>query len=455
MTDNIDINTDINVDSQYTTDSKALAQLLNAISNMGSSNNTFLTSNIVQLSDVEYNNMFRKSNLIRKIISMLPFEGATAGYTVKKSTGEVISENNIVISNAFCDAAIHARLYGKSYLVLQTSQDDIKPLKPNDIIMSSIVYRSLKLSGDFYINKEGDKISHVTKTFLFFGNRSFATSDIDDKNYADSILMGLSITLNDFLLSTKYSTKILQNLSNLTIGMKNLGMKLRSTTGKQEISERLSSFDMNREVGTSIAYDLDNEAVNYITQTLSGIPDILSEMKNLFVSCTEYTIDKLFPAQQTSGISSGIQNQLIVRFEWATQVKQWAETNYLENYYKLYRVLSNIDIVISIPLPLELTDIEKMELEVNASVRTKALIELQIITAKEARKAYERESFSVDIVLDDEAPKVDIGKSISNDSKETLQLDIESVNDDLWLALSKITLDDIDIIAREVIEVKK
>lgn len=455
MTDNTDINIDIAVDNQYTTDSKALAQLLNAMANLGG-NSHFLTGSIVTLSDVEYNNMFRKSNLIRKIISMLPYEASNAGYTVKKSSGEVLSEKNILIANAFCEAAIHARLYGKSYLVLQTSQDDDKPLKPNDIVISNIIYRSLELSGDFYIDKQGDKISHVTKTFLFFGNRSFIGCDVDNKNYADSILMGLISTLNDFLSSTKYSTKILQNLSNLTIGMKNLGMKLRSTTGKQEINDRLTSFDMNRAIDTSIAYDLDNENVDYITQTLSGIPDILSEMKNLFIASTEYTSDKLFPSQQSSGISSGLQNQLIVRFEWATQVKEWAESNYLENLYKLYKTISNIDITISIPLPLELTDMEKMELEVDASNRNKNLIELQIITAKEARKAYERESFSIDIVLDNEAPKVDIGKSISNDSKVSLlNTDIEKVNDDLWLALSRITMKDIDRIALEVIEVDK
>lgn len=440
-------------DSNYQTDSKALAQVLAAIAtpNNGSSS---LYSNVNLLTDREYNNIFRKSNLIRKIVSLLPYEAANAGYTVKKTNGDVLSDKNIVISNAFCNAAIKARLYGKTYLVMQTLQDNTKPLKPNDVLISYKIYKDLKLSGDFYVDKQDAKISHKTRTFRFFGNLTFSDCDIDDADYADSILVGLKSALDDFLSSSRYSTKILQNLSNLTIGMRGLGGKLRNAQGKNEIGERLSSFDMNREIDKSIAYDLENEKIDYISQTLTGIPAVIDDLRNIFIANTEYDIGKIFPSQQPAGISSGMQNQLIIRFQWAAQVKQWAETNYLENFYRLYRTIVDDDIVITIPMSLAITDMEQIELEDKAADRNKKLIDSQIITATEARKGYRRSNFDIEIVLDDELPDVDVAKSISNDSKETLlQTDIENVNESLWLALSTITLDDIDKIAKEVLEI--
>jgi hypothetical protein len=418
----------------------------------------YFTNSVMSISRKELNTIFRRSYLLRKVVSMLPNSAKSAGYIVKDATNKVIEKSNLHIIQALEDGALMGRLYGKVFMILESEDNDLTvPLTQLETISGHRIKFDLERRGDYFFDKNDERVAHKSKVYIFTGSRSYKEdSTIDDDDYAESILIGLLISIKDYLISTQIGRKILKNLSNLTLGMKGLGMKLNSNNGKVQVKERLISFDLNRNVDEAIGYDLENEKIEYISQSLAQVPEFLEELKLLFVSNTEYPYDKLFSSGTKSGLSSGYQNQLITRFQWAEQVKVWSELNYLPHLNRLYKTLSpNSDSInIEIPLPLTMTDLEKAEIEEKTANKLIGLVGANIININEARNSYRSDNLTLDVILSDEDtlhPRL-----VTEPKDKTPDAEIENVDamisNQFWDVLANITLYDLDVIAEEVLE---
>lgn len=453
----------VNTDD-YNIDSTALMGIFGMLSGLNNLNwnKTGVLDTDVSLTTYELNYLFRRNKLIKKIIIKYPNEAKTVGYQIKDSKGRIIAENDELILEAFHDASIYARIYGKSYLVFDTEKKDFeKPLKIGEKLTGFKVKHILNKFNDYYLT--GSERIHESYVLIFIGEKNYNFEvDINNEDYSDSIIQSLYESFFNYINSSKYVKYIMENISYLRIGIKSLGTKLRNEAGKKEIFERLQSVNANRDASRLLTYDIENETIDFISQSLAGIPEVVKEFKDLLVCESDYPYDILFEDSQNNGLSSGAQNQLIIRVLWAKKVKNWVENNWLKNYKTLFSRLykefqNNSTYTIEIPFNVETTQEEQANLENNIADRNKKLIETGIITVKEARTTYRDNKFNLNLELDEKAfekeqqSKLEGGQPEEKQTEETTQdgkklsdLNFDELSDEEYDELASVTFDDIE-----------
>jgi len=410
-----------------------------------------------RLNDIELENLFRTSNLIKKIIRKYPEESKSVGYQIVNGDGKVIEENNEIILEAVKEASIFSRLYGKCYLKLLFNDNEIRPLKRGSDVIGFEIHFNIVKEGDFYIID--DEPVHHERVITFIGIRSYAKmAKPDDDDYADSAIQGMYNSFQDFMDNNASAKHLLQNLSYLSIGIDNLGSMTMSNEGQEKVFGRLTALNLNRNITRTVAYDKRTEELNFISQTISGVKEIIDEMKQIFVAESEYPAEEIFEESPTQKLGSGIQNQLVSRYLWARRVRNWVINNWLEYYKTIFERIRNMEgLKIEIPFIVDLTDDEKAEIQNKGATRTKTLIEAGVITPEEARTGYKDDKFTLNIELD-EAAFAEMKKQKLEESQAALQKpspalteDADIIPDDkFWDSLATVTFNDLDDIAYEI-----
>jgi hypothetical protein len=420
----------------------------------GAGDTSLNTDRFQRLSDYEIEREFRSSTLIQKIIKKYPMEAMSIGYELVDRDGNVINSHDRLLLESFKEASIFSRLYGRCFLVFEfdDTADMKKPVKKESKLLGySIKFDSIS-EGDFY-NIEGEKIYHE-RVIEFVGVRTYSkfskTADID---YTDSVLQGLFQSLRDYVENNQNAKLILGNLSYLTVGIDNLGNMSKSSEGQQMIFDRLSTLNINRSINRTIAFDKKSEEIGFITQTLSGVKDIIQEIKEIFTSETDYPVEELFEQSPGQKLGSGVQNQLISRYLWARRCKSWVINNWL-GYYQIYfnRITDMTDININIPFIVDLTEEERANIENVAADRTKKLIEAGVIDASEARTAYSGDKFTLNIELDD-ANFIESRRLTETQTSPVFDEQLDSIpGNAYWDNLANITTADLEEIAEEILK---
>lgn len=415
----------------YNTDSVNIFKLLDNFKF-----NDEITSSFRRLNPNELNNIFRNSSLIRKIVTKFPKKAYSIGYTVVNIGGSIIEKNNQILLKAFMESSIRARIYGKCFCELKFLSQTEKPVNPSDTLTGYRIHNTANIVGDFFeLNVNYSYKAHSSRVLPFYGNLNYQYN-IDDSDYylnddySDSIIQGLYNSFTDYIESNAAGKYILKNLSYLLIGIENLANMSKSDIGKQMVISRLTDLNENRNIGRTIAFDKKYEELQFISQTVSGFSEIVNELKTFFAAETEYPIEELFDKSSNQNIGSGIQNQLIARNLWSTKCNEWTLENWLDNYIKFYSNFYDMDkYSIQIPLEIEMSEQEKIEIQKTAAERDKILLELGVITAEEIRQSYKGETFTIN-----------------------LNIDSEPIPDDnYWENLANITIQDLDNLAEETI----
>lgn len=418
----------------------------------------------------ELYNLFSSSRIIQRVIEIYPRSATRIGYECLddgKHTDHGIDHN--LLLEAFKHASVYARIYGICYLIVYEN-DPKTPLKPNEKPNKFLYRTELRLVGDYYVNAKDQRIAHKTRTLFFYGVKKYQKPDYqyDDFNreydYYDwfnseysSLITVLIDGFRTYGSGVKYTMKILRNLSNITIGIKDLAMRSRNERSKRDLLSRLWSFDRARRVDKAIAYDLENESINVVSQTLSDVRESIESFKEYFCAVCDVPKSKIFDEKRGATLASGYQNSIVERFEWAIQVKEWSEDHYLPQLKTLYRNLG-IDCTVKIPIVIELSKLEQAELEKLCSERDKNLIESNILIPEEIRTGYRDNAFSIRIKLDDalyQKSKEDKLKTQSIAPIETqtaFTKDSLALDDELWEQLSLVTFEDLDRISEEMID---
>lgn len=367
--------------------------------------------NDVNVSESELDTIYRNSNLISKVVDYYPTEAEHYGYRLINKDGTTVLDKNNYLAKAFKEASIAARLYGKSFLVFnpEKSQKLSTVIEENDY---KIYLKLQKINNDTWLTKKykvvtfdkdyNKQIEFIEKkfnddnVFVFIGKRTYdTTADIDDDLYSDSIIKGLMTQYKNYIISSEFGRKILQNLSNLTISVKGLSLQLKSRDMKNRIAERLALLDQNRSNSNAILHD-DNEKVDYIRQNLDNVADFITNLKGILLAYSDIPEEKLFGYNQ----GSGYYTHIIIRQLWSEDIQTWIMNNWIENLYKFYEQINvNFEKII-VPLNIVLTDLEKAEIEEKAANRSAKLVESGIISTSEARSAYRLTDFTLNIALE-------------------------------------------------------
>jgi hypothetical protein len=428
------------------------------------SNSYFSINGFQALTPIELNTIFRQSFLARKIVEKYPMEAKTFGYKLENQNGEIIENGDKLLTEAIYEATIWARLYGRSFLVLNYEKSlPNEPLIPKEKLISYTIELEIFKEGD-YFKKSDDIIYHNSKIQVFFGRKTYVPYITPfDEGYADSVLQSVVTTLKNYVSSNETARKILSNISYLLLGIKNLGNMTKTDRGSGEIQARLTSIKVNRNVNRVIAYDKENEILSYISQATTGINDLIGVIKEIFIAESDYPASELFEENSRQNLGSGIANQLIARFLWTKRCHSYTLREFLPQYETFYnRHYKEENYKVIIPFNLELSQIEQAELEKFASERTKNLIESGVISPEEARSGYQLEGFNLNIILDDNLYK-QMAKTSKTDDKVINEKPSESSNvdsvlmpdDGVWDSYASITDDDLYDVMVGAISVSK
>lgn len=395
--------------------------------------------------------------LIAKFVDKYPNEAKNNGYEVINNQGEIVEKNNSMILTILEDASIFSRIYGRCYLALQYDNDNDTPAPINGEVKGyEMSYLAERLGDFFTINNEryhNSKVYHVIckKTFNLYD------IDIDDEHYQIGVIQQLYENINTYVSSVRVGKYILQNLSYLLLGVKNLSAKTKSEDGLKEVLNRLLSINQNRNVSRSIAYDKENEQLSYISQTVSGYSDMIADIKSLLLAGSDYPYDQIFEDRSGgNNLGSGVNNQLIARMNWGERKKSWSENNWLPILNNIYRIKFGDSVRVEIPYKVSLTRLEQAELEKMASERNKNLIEAGIVSPQELRSGWAGSEFSLNIILNDEIYDSNVNNTTDNEilpdnsAIDNPQADA-ALTDQEWETLSTVTDKDINRTARGIL----
>ena len=393
---------------QSPTSNKRQYSVFKDLNSKATQTSEIVISPIQKLSPDECNSLYRNSPLSRKIVKLYPQEAFNLGYVIKDSNGEIIEQDNRIVLKSFLNASMYARIYGHCFVYYSFSDNStrLKPLEPNpELVPTSYkLFYNMQKIGDFW--EKNNVKYHKSKIMKFTGVDAFLPLDnydyiIDETLKSDSIFDSLIQSLYDEFSGKTYGKHILENLSYLLVGMKGLASKVATTKGKSVVDDRMQTISDERDMSRVFSYDLENEEIEFINQSLTGVRDMIQEFKEAVSAASEYPYDKLFekpPIQQMGG--SGMQNQLVARFLWAEKVHDWARFEWLDNYIDFFdRLYGKDNYELEIPFKFNMTDLEKAELEDKASQRTERLINAGVIVDSEARTGYKDAKFTLNLAL--------------------------------------------------------
>lgn len=461
--------TDINTPAseEFNLDSTGLMQIMLMLANKsgrlaGEDESVFGS----KLTDVQISEIYENNKLIQKIVNKYPQEFKTLGYEIKNQNGKLIEKDDDNLLNAFKDALIASRLYGRCFLKLEFDDfNDDRALRRGSKLLGHSIHYDLYQIGD-YFNIESEPI-HFSRIIEFIGEQTYRKYvKKNDPNYCQSVIQSLYISFRNYIDNNNSAKYLLNNLAYLTIGIENLGNMQISDEGKKIVFDRLTTLNINRSIGRLLAYDKSKEAIGFINQSIAGVNDLIEQTKTILASETDYPVSEIFETGQSQALGSGIQNQLVARYLWARRVRNWTINNvvpYLKTYFDRTRDMTNL--AIWIPFVVDLTDEEKADIEKKAADRSKVLIDSGIVTPDEARSNYRGDMFTLDIILDEKSYEADkAALSASEELKQERELkdqqntpasntDADVIPDDLyWDELANISSVDLEILSRNTIK---
>ncbi|NEP10182.1 MAG: DUF1073 domain-containing protein [Symploca sp. SIO2C1] len=448
-----------------------------------------------ELTYEELTNLPRKSRLIRRAIHLFPNDAVKAWYKLKFGEDVGVDPQSVqqylrgVRGNyrkAFRRAAALGRQYGDAFILLNIV-DGRAPDEPVDeerirSIRSLKVARRDELYPDYYgrwrgdttdpehyrlnlIGNDGSKDTwgsrwHRDRVLRFSGDQILDNDAITENGgYNDSIIQAMFNAWVSWEQGLAASSAMLQDYDQFTIGIKGLSRIIKGditspkeleALGLDDNADQITKqrvaiehlyrrglmLDRGRSVVRGLMYDLENEEPGSIQRRYQGADKIMDRLEDVWAASTGIPKFKLYNLIGSTGISTGVQAATILKFEWASQVNDWADENLREPLERLckYAMLARNSPTggylpkgweVELPLALKLSPMEQVELQKKVAERDSKNIPLGIYTAEEARRQYETAEFDYNLVLE---PR-DTRDTIASSSDEDLDEEVDTTDD--------------------------
>ena len=340
---------------------------------------------------------------------------------------------------ALCtEAAIEARWVGDSFLILDDGGDWESPLRspPDSVYRISYLYPADKP----FMTIGSDKI-HITKVIHFSGNKNL----IPNYSHADgwrnqftnlpviSDCLEKNIKLLELAPDALFTA--LRTASQFILGQEGLANMLYAdqvagtNTVEQKIATRASTLNRSRDNGSVILYDSDSEELGSVTSSTANLDALYECLKDAVACQSGIPAKELFDTGSV-GMVSGLQNQLVTRFETATKAKQWGDYNVRSKLKSLISVFG--DFSFEFPLKVALNSGETVDYEKQLADRNKVLIDSGVVTPDEVRKSYLEASETTPVHLNLVSPDVETENTkVENNMNENSTLKTDEALDEI------------------------
>lgn len=399
-----DSNNDLILTNEDSIELGILGNLINGFGGRDSSVEHRNAMSVVRLGNRELEQLYENA-IIKRIVNIYPETAAQQKYNILGSN-HILEEYDDYILELFTEASIQARLYGTAYLVFNPDNNYrmLKPYNKNAYLITNKLeyagskgwFNSRHPRITYQVNSDGvqREIEYIKKmypdrnVFVFTGSKNYKSSyEYNRESFSQSVINPVYNALNDFLRSNSNSILILDNLSNLVIGIRELGLQIRSRDGYNRITNAAKMLDENRRLNKVIVHDAD-EPMNYISQHLDNVVPLLEHLTNVVAASTDFIPrEKVFNYSRGSQ-GSGYYTHLIIRQQWAENVQKWAIANWSKNLMKFYSQFYTDQISTDFPLMNVMTRSEIAELEHREAQKNALLIDKGVFTAEEVKAMY-------------------------------------------------------------------
>lgn len=337
-----------------------------------------------ELSEVDISKIFSKSNIIQRMVETIPSLALECEIKINSDSEDKIDKEKLQkrfrdwnIKQLFFDATVSARMYKEAYLVLDIN-DGVKSSLPINwksckglIDISFIEFGGIDVNwneGDterlsYTIRKDdGNKIEiHPERILVFSGKR--ITPKLQSYN-AGSHLSQIESSIesyNSYVQSLNEGNNLLQRMVTFVFEMGGLRDYLISDplNGIRNVQQRLQEHKSSIGGIGGLCIDKDSEAVNWVTYSLSGVPDIINKSKEFFIANTELTHDMLMN-EGSHDTASLLEDKNTQR-----KIKSFVRDNWIENLNTVLQVITcefytpEYDILFTFELPEQsLTQLE-------------------------------------------------------------------------------------------------
>lgn len=417
---------------------KAFSQIYNKTTGIGTPNDKAtharINPGVNLLLDEELMNLPRNNAIVATMIDLYPDEamGAWANINWGKNTTleevEIWSylrdlkfgEGEIDAKLALRDASSLGRQYGDGFILLGIA-DGLKLTEPlnYDRIRSlewlKVIegYRVL-VTDDKIWEFEGIKI-HKSRFIRIPGRRLVGEALRFNMHRHDSIMQAAYDDFVRFIQGLQAGSTMLLDFDVFTFGMQGLGQVIKAdvqnktTKGEEWIRSRSEAINIGKSVARTLLYDLQNEKPDHVNRSYNGAENIMDRLERIWVACSGIPRYKLLHEALSGGLATSTLASAILNFQWATALKRWQESHWLEPIEKLVKIVLNARNFsgvtrniqgwsIDFPLSYQVSPYEQAELENLAATRSKTLKELGVFTPYEIRNAYKNPQFVINLV---------------------------------------------------------
>lgn len=319
-----------------------------------------------------------------------------------KTTGETQSidtfikwEEDFQFYHLCAEAIIDARKVGDSFIVLDDGNPLDTPITRPPIDISRLSNASV--DDRPFLNFGEDKI-HYSRVLHWYGQNiikrvSSRTEEWQTRFTNNPIITGvLENAINLLDLCPEYLFQALKTASQYSLEVDGLADILYSdlanntSEAKSQVEARTSAINQGRSMHSLMVTDMNMEKLSALFGKTEGLRELVEGIKNYIAINTELPERFLFDTASNTGMGSGLQNQLVARFDLATRVKNWGDYAVLPNLRKVTRLFGNFKT--TIPLRIPLNAVEAAEYEKTIAERNSILIRDGVVCAREVREIY-------------------------------------------------------------------
>ena len=281
---------------------------------------------------------------------------------------------------------------------------------------------SVRLSSNYIGLRDRKTITdfrwHKSRVVRISGKYLYDEALRETGGYHDSVIQSMFNAWAQWNQGLAASSSMLQDYDEFTLGIQGLGDSINPDLKSEEeinkarkkIVQRGLTIDLSRSVARGLIYDKEHEIPGTLTRSYSGADKIMERLEDTWCAVSSVPKFKMFNTIGSTGLATGVQAATVLKIEWAILVQEYLEDSCRDELEKIAKycalamdspIDSNTEsLEVEFPLSAVLSPLETAELQKIISERDKNNIESGLYTGLEARYAYERAEFDINLNLE-------------------------------------------------------
>lgn len=330
----------------------------------------------IEFSEADSSRIFTKSNVIQRMLETIPSLAMECEIKINSDSEDKIDKEKLQkrfrdwqIKKLFYSATISARIFKESYLFLDINDQssvstpinwekckgliDITFIEFGGIEINWNDNETEIISYTIRRNNGNEIVIHPERILVFAGkNISPKLQQYNSGSHLSQIESSIE-SYNFYVQSLNEGNNLLQRMVTFVFEMGDLKnyLTVDPIDGIRKVQERLREHKSSIGGLGGLCIDKETEAVNWVTYSLAGVPEVINKAKEFFIANTELTHDMLMN-EGSHDTTSLLEDKNVQR-----KIRSFIRENWIENLNTILQVITcefytpTYDILFTLELP--------------------------------------------------------------------------------------------------------